>query len=409
LKWVLPPISTAPVSISRDDVVAELHRISSWWLDNSIDDQQGGFFGEVDYQGHAIAAASKSAVLNSRILWFFSESALFGSDSECRRAADRAFQYLIDYFDDSANGGVYWALSSDGSPVDGKKQIYAQTFYMYGLAAYYSLTSDPDALRRALQYFDLIEARAKDKQFGGYQEAFTETWGRIADVRLSTKDLNAPKTMNTHLHILEAYTALHRAAVSPGTASALRGVISLFLDHIVDSGSGHLKLFFDDQWNSLSSVVSFGHDIEASWLLWEAGEVLGDPAILENLKPVVLKLADSSLRKGLGDNHQLCSEFCPDTQQRSEEGIWWVQAEALVGFLNAYQLTTDSRFLSASTGIWRFISTHQFDHAQGEWHAVTCDGGREEQHYKAGFWKGPYHNGRAMMEACRRLEEIGLT
>lgn len=393
--------------LNRGSIEAEFDAIADWWLQFPLDADHGGFAGEVDFSGQLVDGAAKGVVLNSRILWFFSELNRFRKDARCRARADCAFLYLYDHFHDSTENGAVWSLHADGSIEQAKKQIYAQCFCIYAFSAYYAATGTPESLSRAFEYFDLVEKRARDRELGGYHEAFSRDWQPLADVRLGDDDLNAPKTMNTHLHLLEAYTALHKVAGNERTATALRDSIEIFCERIVDREAGHLRLYFDKHWRDLSCSWSFGHDIEASWLLREAAEALEDDELLENTCAISLQLAESCLSAGFGDLGQVCDEYNLHTRQRGAYSVWWVQAEALVGFLNAFELTRDERFGAAAHQVWNHILAHHKDRAAGEWHWMTDSQGKPLPGYcKAGFWKGPYHNGRAMLEASRLIERI---
>ena len=376
----------------------ELHRIASWWLEHAIDTRHGGFAGEIDYYGRPVAGANKSIVLHSRILWFFSAAAEFTAEPAYRDAADRAFHYLLEHFDDHEHGGAFWELACDGSPVDDKKQTYAMCFCLYALVAYFRLSANVLARDKALQYFELLETQAKDPGSGGYFEAFARDWRPRDDVRLAAGEMNAPRTMNTHLHLVEAYTALHNVVASAQTRAALQNAIETFCNRIINAGTGRLDVYFDQQWNVLSAERSFGHDIEASWLLWEAAETLGDTKLLSRLRLIVERLADACHRESFGDDG--AGYHCVD-------GSWWVQAEAMIGFLNAFELSGEQRYRSAADHIWRYIGRHLIDSVGGEWHWLsTAQQHGSSYNYKAGPWKGPYHNGRAMIEACRRLARL---
>ncbi|WP_198959877.1 AGE family epimerase/isomerase, partial [Neiella marina] len=218
--------------------------IADWWATYTVDEHHGGFYGEVSRDNTPLIESEKSIIQNTRILWFFSEYAHFlrteslkarGSKSERYEAlATRAFDYLLKYFDDKDQGGVVWMLDHQGQVTDGKKQTYAISFAIYGLSAYYKLTNNPHALAKAQEYFGLLEKHARDYERNGYVEALTQDWQPMADVRLSDKDDNLPKTMNTHLHVLEAYTTLHLVAPSEQTAEALANLIDIFNDQIID-------------------------------------------------------------------------------------------------------------------------------------------------------------------------------
>lgn len=395
------------LAFNKQAIIAELESIGQWWLDNTVDQNHGGFVGEVDFSGKVVVDANKGIVQNSRILWFFSEKARFSGDIKYQEAAKRAYDFILTYFDDKNFGGAIWEISASGKQVNGKKQTYAQSFCIYAFTAYYQLTGDDNALEKAKQYFNLIEKHARDKEHGGYIEAYTQQWHVIDDLRLSNKDLNAPKSMNTHLHVLEAYSALYAVYPSVEVKEALTHVLAMFEQHIINSDTNHLRLFFDHQWQDLSLTISYGHDIEASWLLWEAVETLAEKTIIAHYRPIILALANTCLMESIGKYNQVCDEYEIADNIRHEVSHWWVQAEALVGFLNAYQLTKENRYLTICEDIWQFIQRYHKDYFAGEWHWISsADNNEQSALYKAGFWKAPYHNGRAMMEVANLFDAI---
>jgi cellobiose epimerase len=398
-------LATTPERFTQDAAIAELEDIGRWWLTHAADEHNGGFVGEIGAGGTAVADADKGLVLHCRLLWFFSEMWLYAGRPDYAAAAERAYRFLVQHFEDREHGGAFWALSPTGHVASDRKQTYALCFCVYALTAYYRATSDAEALADARGQLAVIGEHACDRRGGGYVEAFARDWSAIEDMRLGAGDLNAPKTMNTHLHFVEAATALHRVAPDEYSAIALRDGLELFLGRIVDV-SGHLNLYFDADWRSLSQTVSFGHDIEASWLLPDAAEVLGDPALVARVRPVALRMAALCLEEGIAAGGQLCQELDPASGRRDETGVWWVQAEALVGFLHAFRLTRDPRYRAAVDGVWRFIRERLIDRAAGEWRWSVPDAAG---HYRAGFWKGPYHNGRAMLESIRLLESAATT
>lgn len=384
----------------------ECHKIASWWMTHSVDSLHGGFFGEIDAKANPVIAANKGIILNTRILWFFSEAAYVYNKAEYRQLAERAFNYLLRFFDDKEQGGVLWELDYQGRCLSGKKQSYAQAFAIYALSSYYRQSGDETALTKALEYFELLERHAIDREFGGYFEAFAQDWQPLDDVRLSDKDLNSPKSMNTHLHIIEAYTSLYEVSASPLVGKALAALLRVFEQHIILKPGLHLSLFQSADWQDQSPAYSYGHDIECSWLLWEAAEALQQPAISQTLRPVVLGMAEVCLTQAMGQRAQICDQFTFVDQQIHTQSFWWVQAEALVGFLQAYQLSDDIRFKQAAENVWQFIQQQHMDREYGEWHWLAlCDQGSVDHTYKAGCWKGPYHNGRAMMVAARLLQQ----
>ncbi len=392
----------------------QLISIADWWLENMLDWAHGGFLGEVSAGGVPDPEADKGVVLNARILWFFSELCLYLDRPELvaryRPLADRAFHYFMERFDDKVHGGVVWSVDCRGGLVDGAKKNYAQAFSIYALSSYYRLTDNRAALDKAISYFELIEKHCVDPDLGGYWEATGRDWLPVEDVRLSEKDMNAPKTMNNHLHVMEAYAGLYRACRSEAVEKALRNSIEWFCERIFDEGSGHLRLFLDGNWEDVSQSFSYGHDIEASWLLAESLEALGDPTLGARFSGCVRALSDSCLREGMGAHGQVLDTYDFSLQTRHRDSEWWVQAEAMVGFLNAWQLTGEVRYWNAFLKVWQFVKDHQIDWEAGEWFYYSAlDRSKGEQPYKAGFWKAPYHNGRAMMEVCRRLQSMGLS
>lgn len=392
----------------------ELHEIASWWIKNTVDELNGGFIGEMTVDNQIVANANKGIILNTRILWFFSEASIFSKNhlKDSKRAAIyqnhalRAFNYIIDHFLDSQHGGVYWELNTRGEVVNDRKQIYAQAFAIYGLSSYYKLSGDKSALNLAYKIFELIESNALDNTNEGYLEAFSGNWGELEDFRLSKKDLNSPKSMNTHLHILEAYTNLYAAGQHSQVADAIRRCLHYFDKYIINHETMHLRMFQSMTWEDMSTSISYGHDVECSWLMWEALEVLGDEALMSQYKPVVFQLADTCLQQAMGSHHEVFDAYNFVNNTTIEERVWWVQAEALVGFLNAFHISGESKFRDAAEKVWGFIKKYQRDVEGGEWHWLSSLDAPHKGDCKMGFWKAPYHNGRAMMEASKLLSKL---
>lgn len=387
-----------------DEARAELvDHILPYWADRAVDRQCGGFVGRIDGHDRLVPDAPKGAVLNARILWTFAAACrALRTDRWCDEA-DRAYDALRTHFRDAVHGGVFWTVTASGAPLEDKKQVYAQAFTIYALAEYVRYGGDGEALAWAQALYRLLEDRAVDPVHGGYVEAFARDWGPAADVRLSEKDDDAPKSMNTHLHVLEAYTALYRVWPDAGLAARLRALVELFLDRIVDPETGHLTGFFDEDWARTSETVSFGHDIEASWLLDEAAAVLGDAALAARVRPASVALARATLAEGLDADGALFNEREPDGRLDTDKH-WWPQAEAVVGFLNAYAHTGETAFAEAAVEAWGFIRHVLVDRDGGEWFfRVARDGTPYREEDKVGLWKCPYHNARACLEIMERV------
>lgn len=376
-----------------DDILT--NNILLFWMDNMVDTQHGGFYGRIDGNGMLYPNANKGVVLNARILWTFSAAYRTLGDPQYRTIATRAFQYMDTYFVDKVHGGVYWEVDFQGKPTNRKKQLYAQGFALYGFSEYYRATGDPKALQLSKIFFDLIESSV-DKRYGGYFEAFTETWQPITDMRLSTKDANEKKSMNTHLHILESYTNLYRIWRNPDVAEAQFKLINLFKTRILNPNTSHLDLFFDEKWTVKSTLISYGHDIEASWLLAEAAWELGNRQLIDEITTVAFRIAEAA-SKGLQPDGSLAYEETGNRLDRDRH--WWVQAEAVLGFMHAYQRSGETIFFDRAAQVWAYIQSHLIDHTSGEWYwSRKGNGTINREQDKAGPWKCPYHNGRLCLE-----------
>lgn len=390
----------------RAELEAELHdHILSFWRERMVDSERGGFYGRLDGAGRLHPRAAKGVVLNARILWSFAAAARHSGRDDYRRLAERAYAYLHEHFADREQGGVYWLLDCEGRPLDTKKQIYAQAFAVYALAEYYRLGGSREALDWAVRLYGLIERYSRDRQRGGYLEAFDRDWRLLADLRLSEKDANEAKTMNTHLHVLEAYTNLYRVWPDGQLRQDLRQLIELFLARFIDPATHHLHLFFDEAWNLKSRTISFGHDIEAAWLLTEAAALAGDASLLEEVETTAVAIAAATLVRGVDADGGLFNEAGPAGLTDTDKH-WWPQAEAMVGFWNAWELSGEERYAEAARRSWGFIREYLVDRAGGEWRwGVRRDGTPMREEDKAGPWKAPYHNTRACLEMIGRLEQ----
>ena len=319
--------------------------------------------------------------------------------------AERAFDFVMTKFWDTGHGGAYWRLDDRGKVLDDSKKIYGQAFYIYALTEFHRTFGRAAALERAKELFELIERHAHDEKHGGYFEVCNRDWSAAgADARLSEKDLPEKKSMNNHLHILEAYTNLHRVWREPRVAARLRELIEIFLTRILDARTKHLHHFFNELWEIRSDTYTFGHDIEASWLLCEAAEELGDAVLRERVQAVAVQMAGAIFNEGFGANGGLCYEG-RDGRIIDAGRECWPQAEAMVGFLNAYELSHNEAFLAGALQTWRYIDQHLVDRVHGEWFwRINPDGQPDGKLPKVSEWKGPYHATRACLETIRRLQ-----
>lgn len=380
----------------------------------------GGFYGRITGTEELDTSAPLGAIMNARLLWTFASAhRLLGSPSgtECSKTPETeccsndylsvammAKREIIDRFYDTCYGGIYWSLDACGKPLDTKKQIYAIAFAIYGLSELHRACGDEEALEYAIKLFRSIEEHSFDSEKDGYFEAFTREWQPIEDMRLSDKDANESKTMNTHLHVLEAYTCLYRVWKDKLLEERLRGLIGIFENYIIGN-DGHLKLFFDNDWRCGYDIVSYGHDIEASWLLHEAALVLGDAEVLRRVENIVPKIAEAA-REGFTQEGGMIYEM-QNGHGADGDRHWWVQAETVVGYFNLWEHFGNQEGLENAIMCWEFIKAHIIDRENGEWFwSLRSDGTVNREDDKAGFWKCPYHNGRMCMELIERTKNL---
>ncbi|MFN7250392.1 MAG: AGE family epimerase/isomerase [Anaerobacillus sp.] len=378
--------------------------ILPFWKDHTVDDENGGFYGYITHSKDIQKEADKGGILNSRILWTFSKAFNKYQNETYLEVATKAYEFLMTKIYDREHSGLYWMVDYKGEPKETRKHIYSQAFGIYGLTEYYIATKNEEALKLAITLYELIEKHAYDQVNKGYFEAYTREWQVEDDLRLSGKDMNSPKSMNTHLHILEAYTNLYRVWKNEAFKEKFLELIEVSIEKIVDNDTFQFKLFFDAEWNSLSNVVSYGHDIEGSWLLYEAAEVAGDQGLLAKVKSIAIKMAEKVLSEGMDTDGSLLNES-KDGVMIDTDKVWWIQAEAMVGFMNAYQLTLDEKYIEAVEKLWKFTNKYMIDHENGEWYwKLTRDRKVFSDMPKVEPWKCPYHNSRFCFEILERID-----
>ncbi len=367
------------------------------------DGEYGGYCGYMDFDLRLDRQAEKGCILNSRILWFFSEAAMVLKDDSIIPYARHACRFLTEKCLDREEGGVYWSVSFDGQPLDATKHTYNQAFAIYALSAYYRLTGEADALALAKNLFYLIETRCADS--GGYLEAFTRDFRPASNEKLSENGIMAERTMNTLLHVFEGYSGLYQAGKSPEISAAMERILDIYASKVYNPRLRRQEVFFDKDYRTLIDLTSYGHDIESSWLIdWGCG-LLENPALTEKIAAINSALADSVLRTAFnGSLANECERGVVDTHR-----VWWVQAEALLGFVNEYGKhpdRTDCRDAAAS--LWRYITEKVEDRRPGgEWFWRLDEAGEPDREKPVVEpWKCPYHNGRMCMELIRRNPDV---
>ena len=389
----------------KDRIEKELTgNILPFWMNHTVDKANGGFYGALTNDLTIHNEEPRSAILCARILWSFSAAYRHLGNPEYLEMARWAYDYLTRVFVDHEYGGVYWQVDAQGQPLVDRKHHYAQAFAIYGLTEYYQATHEPASLALAQELFWLLEKYAYDPINGGYIEGSSRKWEALADMRLSDKDLNSRKSMNTMLHTLEGYTNLLRVWENETLKKQHRAIIEAFQEHIVNHETHHFKLFFDDHWNSLLEHDSYGHDIEGSWLLVEAAQVQGDVALLAEISETAIAIADAVYREAVEADGSIPYEGGPHGLVNDTKA-WWVQAEAVLGFYNAYQISGQPRFAESAAHSWQYIEEKLVDRVHGDWFKdLNHDGTPRPASYKTGPWECPYHHARTCLEMMDRLK-----
>lgn len=377
--------------------------ILPFWIKNGPDADTGGFVGEIDQSGNVNQDAPRGSLLTSRILWTFSAAYRRWPDPQYKELADRGYQYLVEVLWDQENGGLLWSVEPSGAPLEIQKEIYGQAFGIYAFSEYYRAIGEKESLDYATRLFELFEKHVRDREHGGYFELFDAEWNKIDP--LGAKVMGAglgAKSQNTHLHVMEAFTNLMRVWPDPALKEAQRELLDIMLHKVLDRESGHLGLFFDREWNVVSTGISYGHDIEAAWLMVEAAEVLGDEDLIRSAHEAAVIIAEATLRDGIDKDGAVALDGEPGRVTNPLRD-WWPQAEGVIGFLCAWQISGDETYLDAAEKLWGFIEDKFVDRKQGEWHRGITAEGEIVTYDKVAFWKGPYHNGRAGMEVSERI------
>jgi cellobiose epimerase len=389
--------------LNKQEALREVREnILPFWQ-SMADEENGGFYGEADFYGNIDKTASKGCILNSRILWTFSAAYRILGDDNYKAYAQRARDFLSSVFLDKTHGGLYWLVDHTGKALDTRKQFYNIAFGIYALSEHYRATGDQSSLELAINLFDVTEKYGLDPIAGGYIEACNCEWRSIDDFRLSEKDLNCPKSMNTNLHVLEAYTNLFIVSGNEHVRKALESLLHIMLDKIVNR-DWHFELFFDMNWNSLTKDVSYGHDIEGSWLLYEAALAIGDENLISKVKQTALAIAEVIYNAAIDRNNGGLLSGCDAAGHHHAKKEWWPQAEAVVGFYNAYELSGERKYFDVAESVWSYIQNYFVDSTHGEWfNELSIDNTPDINLPKAGFWKCPYHDARACLEVAGRM------
>lgn len=379
------------------EIVANVRdSVLPFWMEYAVA-PDGGFHGIVLRNGTSVPDAPRGGVLNARILWSFSAAYRAFGDESYLKLADRAQRYFIDTFIDKENGGIYWLVNPIGEIVDASKYTYAMTYAIYGLAEHYLATGNDESLKTAVSLYRLLEEKGREPLYDGYVETFTETWKL-----LNQYENNAPKTMNAHLHVLEAYALLYQCWKDDGLKKRLECCVDLFLNRIYDPSRRHFNLFFDNEWNSLVEMDSYGHDVEAGWLLCEAARTLEDPNLIKQTNQLALDVTKTCLTEGMSDKGYMIYE--KKEGKKTKHASWWGQIETMIACVNAWQITGDEAWLQSADTVWTFVKDCMVDKEYGEWYSDCFDGEPKKKAPKVSMWRCPYHTTRLGVEIHNRLK-----
>lgn len=364
------------------------------------DEKYGGYYGYMDYNLKLDKTYEKGCILNSRILWFFSNAYMLLGNERLKEDAHHAYKFLREHCLDREYGGVFWSVAYDGQAKDDTKHTYNQAFAVYALSSYYDAVKDEEALELAKKLERLIEEKCTDSL--GYQEAFTRDFCPQDNEKLSENGVMAQKTMNTLLHVFEAYTELYRVSHDETAGRKLRDMMDTVVGRVYNKKLGRQEVFFDKEWNSLIDLYSYGHDIEAAWLIDRGAEILGDPEYERKISPITKEITENIYERAFFKG-ALMNEAAGGIPDKTR--VWWVQAEGIVGFLNGYQKDPGKKeYLDAAKMLWRYIKEHLIDQRNGsEWFWAANDKDRPIEKPIVEPWKCPYHNGRMCMEVIRRI------
>jgi mannobiose 2-epimerase len=394
----------------KTEVKDEFFSILDYWIKYSVDEKNGGFYGTIgsDNRGQG---TNKSVVATGRILWGFSTAIHFIKNTPevalhknllptLERLCQRAFDSLKNDFWDKSKGGTFWMIDAKGQKSESKKILYGHSFYIYGMSEYYRATGYKPALEMAQKCFNVLIDKFYDSEKGGYIEGYAEDWTETDDYVLA-KGISR-KSMNAHLHVLECFANLYRVDKSEKVHFHLKHCLEIVLDRIIGENKTRMTLFFSEDWKPQTKAISYGHDIEASWLVLESAEILGNKHLIERCHKTCFGMARDAA-EGLQSDNGMIYEFDPETGHSNSSRDWWVMAEAMVGFYNAYQMSNKVHYLEKSENSWEFIKEYLIDHENGEWYGGVTPDHKITSQTKGSPWKAPYHNLRACMEIYKRI------
>jgi mannose 2-epimerase len=396
-----------------------------YWRERGDDTEYGGFLTCFDRDGNTTGETDKNLLAHCRLIFSFSLISRAGLDpggSFIRRACSGA-RWVLDHFADPEHGGFFWIVERDGTPLNARKIIYGHSFVIYAFSELARASGEQKWLETSRKTFDLLQEKAADKTNNGYWEFFEHDWSHSP----SGRGGGDRKSLDVHMHLMEAFTNLHSAGGDPEHASGTRALIELITEKMLHTeyGTGIAQfsgdftplraILFDNVWGSDRDSddnggrpidnTSYGHNVELGWLLRWSLDVLGGES--EHYGQIILRLYEHCIRHGI-DNERggvFCEgAFNGPARERNKE--FWQQAETLVAMLDGYELSGDERYLEAYGNVHRFVFDHVINHSVGEWLPLLDENNNVLWDYMGHRWKINYHTVRSMVECRRRLTEI---
>lgn len=386
--------------------------IIDFWFPRCLDRKNGGYIINFSSQGEPKGEGTKMIVSQARMVWLFSRLVRAGyGDSEMLDGANLGYRFMKEKMWDQQNGGFYWEVDATGDRIlKPRKHLYGQSFALYAISEYYLASRKKALLDFGIELFNLLETKSYDRSYGGYIEFWNQDWTTPPAGEANYMDMEAPdlKLMNTHLHLMEAMTAFYRASKLPLVHKRLLELITIQSNSVVRKNLGACTDKYNRNWEpklkKKYARVSYGHDLENIWLLMDACDAAGMPnfPLLDLYKALFAYSRQYGYDEQHGGFYDSGYFLAPADQQNK---TWWVQAEAIVSALKLYCMSIDPNYLNVFEKTWDFILKYHVDWKNGEWHATVTPDGAEKSD-KAHIWKAGYHTGRAMVECLDMLRGL---
>ena len=397
-------------------------KLIPFWAAKAVEPKYGGFQTNYDRNGNRSDVTEKSFLAQCRSIFTISHALRLGFNwPRGEESLKQGIEFIFQYFRDQEYDGYYWITEEDGRPKDENKIIYGHSFLIYGLSEYALQSGDKQCKDEAVRMFDLLQDKVVDRKYGGYLEHFD----RFFNLKKARGDVGVHKSMDVHMHLMEAFTTLYELTHDEIHKAALLELIELIFKKMIDPDTGTGIAMFTQDWLPIANVeldtvwgrdrfdedgksteiTSYGHNIELAWLYLHAQDILGIPR--EKSLSRVIPIFEHTYKKGVDWEYGgLFVEGHRNGPATEETKEFWQQAEAMVGFLDAYLLTNDSKYLEAFKNIHDFVFSKMINWDQGEWFALLNRQGELIWDYMGTSWKVFYHTVRGTCQVIKKLEQI---